>query len=195
MRLVLTEFMSLDGVVQAPGGEQEDPEGGFRHGGWAAPYYDPEVMGGAIDELMELTDAFLFGRRTYELVASSWSQRTDDEQAERFRAVPKYVVSRSLDEGNPLWHNTIVLGGDRALAAVRRLKADANGTLTVMGSADLARQLVAEGMVDEYRVMIEPVLLGGGKRCFPEDRWKRPLRLVSSHATPTGVLVAVYRAQ
>ncbi|MFV0308167.1 MAG: dihydrofolate reductase family protein, partial [Desertimonas sp.] len=182
MRMLLAEFISLDGVVQAPGAEREDPAGGFRHGGWARPYVDDEVMGPAIDELMTTTDAVLFGRRTYQAVAATWAAGTDDA-ARRLLTMPKYVASRTLGASDVTWDQTVVLGGADARPAIRRLKSEGRGTLTLMGSAELARQLIADGLVDEYRLMIEPVLLGGGKRVFPHDGWKRSLRLVSVEPT------------
>lgn len=191
MRLVVSLFMSLDGVVQAPGSEREDLDGGFRHGGWSQPYVDTVVMGAAVDELMATTTALLFGRRTFDTVVATWGRGTDP-QAALLRSLPKYVASRSLDPQARPWDNTTVLGGASAIPAVRALKSSGDGVLSVMGSAALTRQLVAEGLVDEYRLMIEPVLLGGGKRAFPDDSWKRSLRMVSSTSTPTGVIIAVY---
>jgi dihydrofolate reductase len=193
MRLVLSDFISLDGVVQAPGGEREDLDGGFRHGGWSMPYFDPEAMGAAIGEAMGSTAALLFGRRTYQTMAAAWPERAGDPFADKMNAIKKYVASRTFSESDVTWHNTTLLTGETVMADVRRLKSETGGDIVVMGSSQLARELVAEGLVDEYRLMIEPILLGGGKRLFPEDTWARPLELVSSVTAATGVLICTYR--
>jgi dihydrofolate reductase len=198
MRLILSDFISLDGVVQAPGGEEEDTDGGFRHGGWSMPYFDPDSMGAAIDEDMERTEALLFGRRTWEVMAAAWPARAGDPYADRMNAVPKYVVSRTLsaEEASSRWANTTLVGGGDgdAIEAIRSLRAGGgDGGLQVWGSASLARQLVASDLVDEYRLMLEPILLGGGKTIFPSDGRARPLELVSVTQARTGVLVCAYR--
>jgi dihydrofolate reductase len=192
MRIVLSQFMSLDGVVQAPGGKEEDTDGGFRHGGWSMPYFDPEGMGSAIGEAMASTEALLFGRRTWRVMADAWPGRAGDPFADRMNEIRKYVASRSLSAGDMEW-NTELLPADDALGAIRGLREQGGGDLQVMGSATLARQLVENDLVDEYRLMIEPVLLGGGKRIFPEDGSLRPLELVSTSTAGTGVHIAVYR--
>jgi dihydrofolate reductase len=196
MRIILTDFISLDGVVQAPGGKGEDDEGGFRHGGWSNPYFDEETMGSAIGEFMESADALLFGRRTWDGMASSWPNQVDDPFAERMNAIRKYVVSRTLDadEAASRWNNTTVLGGDDGIAAVRELRASGgDGDALIWGSSALARQLVENDLVDEYQLLVEPILLGGGKSIFPTDGQARPLELVSATQAKTGVLVCVYR--
>jgi dihydrofolate reductase len=195
MRLVLSEFMSLDGVVQAPGGPDEDTDGGFTHGGWSMPYFDPEVMGGFIGEAMEETDALLFGRRTWQTMAAAWPDRDDgtDPFATRMNEIRKYVVSTTMSDEDLTWNNTILLPGGDALAAVRSVKDEQDGVLGIMGSSQLAAALVAAGLVDEYRLLLEPVLLGGGKSVFPTDGELRPLELVSASTTDTGVLCCVYR--
>ncbi|WP_340558585.1 dihydrofolate reductase family protein [Streptomyces sp. GSL17-111] len=194
MRIVITEFMSLDGVVQAPGGPEEDTDGGFAHGGWTGPYFEPEVVGGTFDEALAEADALLFGRRTWQTMAAAWPERTDDPFADRMNAIPKYVVSATLGEADLTWSPTTRLpGGDEALDHLRTLRASEEGTLLVMGSSQLATALVREGLFDELRLMIMPVLLGGGKSVFPTDGGKRPLELVSTTTSPTGVTVCVYR--
>jgi dihydrofolate reductase len=193
MRVVVSDFMSLDGVVQAPGGAEEDTDGGFRHGGWSMPYFDEDIMGGAIGEAMESTEALLFGRRTYQGMAAAWTERAGDPFADQMNAIKKYVASRTLSESDVTWNNTTLLTGDTVMAEVRRLKGEAGGNIVVMGSSELARGLIADGLVDEYLLMIEPILLGGGKRLFPEDTWKRPLELVSLVQAASGVLVCTYR--
>jgi dihydrofolate reductase len=202
MRLIITEFMSLDGVVQAPGGKDEDPGGGFAHGGWSAPFFDPDTMGTIIGEFMNANDALLYGRRTWEGMAAAWPGRAGDPYADQMNAIRKYVVSRSLsaDEVAARWNNTTLLagagddaGGD-AIAAIRELRATGgDGGLQVWGSASLARQLVENDLVDEYLLMIEPILLGGGKSIYPADGLARTLELVSVAQAKTGVLVCTYR--
>jgi dihydrofolate reductase len=193
MRVVVSDFISLDGVVQAPGGEQEDLDGGFRHGGWSMPYFDAEAMGPVLEETFDTAGALLFGRRTYETLADAWPRQTGDPFADKVNAIPKYVVSRTLAQRDVAWPNTTLLAGDTAIRDVRRMKGDPGGDLVVLGSAAVARQLIADGLVDEYRLMIEPILLGGGKRLFPDDTWARPLELVSVTTAATGVLICTYR--
>jgi dihydrofolate reductase len=196
MRLIVSDFISLDGVVQAPGGKQEDADGGFQHGGWSMRFFDPESMGPAIDEVMARTDALLYGRRTWEIMAGAWPKRSGD-LADRFNAIPKYVVSRTLsaEEASSGWSNTTLLGGDGdAIEAIRSLRAgDGDGAVQVLGSASLVCQLVENDLVDEYVLMLEPILLGGGKTIFPADAQARPLELVSVTPAKTGVLICAYR--
>src|SRR3712207_6695520 len=122
MRIILSDFISLDGVVQAPGGPEEDTDGGFRHGGWSFRFFDEEAMGPVIDEVMEQTEALLFGRRTWEVMASAWPDRAGDPFADRMNAIPKYVVSRTLtaEEAASGWNNTTLIGGEDALGAIRQ---------------------------------------------------------------------------
>jgi dihydrofolate reductase len=192
MRIVLSQFMSLDGVVQAPGGKEEDTEGGFSHGGWSFRFFDPDAMGAAIDEAMQSTQALLFGRRTWRVMADAWPGRAGDPFADRMNEIRKYVASRTLSEGDMEW-NSELLPADDVLGAIRGLREQGSGDVQVMGSASLARQLVENDLVDEYRLMIEPVILGGGKRIFPEDGSMRPLELVSTATSATGVHIARYR--
>jgi dihydrofolate reductase len=193
MRIVVSEFMSLDGVVQAPGGPREDTDGGFAHGGWSMPYFDPETMGSAIDEVMQRTEALLFGRRTWQTMAAAWPDRAGDPFADRMNEIRKYVASRTLGEDDLGWNNSTLLPPDDVLGAVGRLRAEDGGDLQVMGSANLAGALISGGLVDEYRLMIEPIVLGGGKRLFPDDGQTRPLELVSTSTTSTGVHICAYR--
>jgi dihydrofolate reductase len=193
MRLVISDFISLDGVAQAPGGPREDTDGGFGHGGWSMPFFDPETMGTAIGEAMASTTALLFGRRTWQGMAAAWPARAGDPFADRMNEISKYVVSRTLTEDDLSWANTTLLPGDDVAAAVRRLKETGDGDLQVMGSLTLAGTLISHGLVDEYRLMIEPALLGGGKRLFPEDGRARTLELVAANTSKTGVLVCTYR--
>jgi dihydrofolate reductase len=193
MRVAIVEFMSLDGVVQAPGGQSEDTDGGFAHGGWSMPYFDPEVMGGALDALMQETDAMLFGRRTWEKAAAAWPERTGDPFSDRINSITKYVASRTLTQDDLTWSGSTLLPADDAIGAVRELRARDGGVLQVIGSSSLARQLVEHDLVDEYLLLIEPILLGGGKRVFPGDGTARPLELVEARTAKTGVLICTYR--
>jgi dihydrofolate reductase len=196
MRIILSDFISLDGVVQAPGGPEEDTDGGFRHGGWSMPFFDPEVMGPVIGEVMARTEALLFGRRTWDGMAAAWPGRAGDPYADQMNAIPKYVVSRTLtaEEASSRWNNTTLLGGEDAIGAIRQLRdRDGDGGLQVWGSSSLARQLVENDLVDEYCLMLEPILLGGGKTMFPSDGRARPLELVSVTQAKTGVLICAYR--
>ena len=192
MRVIVSDFISLDGVVQAPGGKEEDTEGGFAHGGWSMPYFDPEAMGAAIGEAMGNTEALLFGRRTWRVMADAWPGRAGDPFADRMNEMPKYVASRTLTQDDLEW-NTTLLPADDAVGAVRELRERPGGDLQIMGSASLATQLVSQGLVDEFSLMLEPIVLGGGKRLFPDDGTARPLELVSVKPAATGVLICTYR--
>ena len=194
MRLVVSEFMSLDGVAQAPGGAKEDADGGFSHGGWSMPWFDPVVMGGAIDAAMADTEALLFGRRTWQVMAAAWPDRAgSDPFADRMNAFTKYVVSSTLSAKDLTWENSHLLSARDPIESVAALKAETGGTLSVMGSTQLAAALLSAGLVDELVLMIEPVLLGGGKTIFPADGEMRALELLSVQTTDSGVLVCTYR--
>jgi dihydrofolate reductase len=193
MRIIVSEFMSLDGVVQAPGGAEEDTDGGFAHGGWSMPYFDVATMGPAIDGVLQETEALLFGRRTWQTMAAAWPGRAGDPFADRMNAIPKFVVSRTLTPNDLTWAGSTLLPADDAIGAVRELRARDGAGLQVMGSSTVAAQLAEHDLVDEYRLMIEPVLLGGGKRLFPGDGRARPLELVSATTAATGVLICTYR--
>lgn len=193
MKIVVSEFMSLDGVIQAPGGPEEDLDGGFAHGGWSIPFFDPEVMGAKIDAGIESTEALLFGRRTWRVMADAWPGRAGDPFADRMNAIPKYVVSGTLTEADLDWTGTALIPAEGAMAAIAELRAKPGGDLQVMGSASLARALVEAGLVDELKVMIEPVILGAGKRLFPQGGQARKLELVEHALTDKGVQVCTYR--
>lgn len=192
MRIVITEFMSLDGVVQAPGGPKEDTDGGFTHGGWSHRFFD-EVVGGAFDGALTKADALLFGRRTWQGMAAAWPSRAGDPFADKMNAISKYVVSETLGDDELTWNNTTRIRGGEAVARIRELHGRDGGDLVVMGSATLVRTLLREGLVDELRLMIEPVLLGGGKTIFPDDGALRTLELVSTVTSGKGVNVCTYR--
>lgn len=193
MRIVLSDFMSLDGVVQAPGGADEDTDNGFRHGGWSVPFFDPDAMGPVLDDALERTDALLFGRRTWQTMAAAWPERAGDPFADRMNALAKYVVSSTLAADDLTWANTTLIPGDDAMSEITRLRATDGRDIQVMGSSQLARTLIAADVVDEYRLMVEPVTLAGGKRLFPDDGTARPLELVDTSSTSTGVVICIYR--
>jgi dihydrofolate reductase len=193
MRVVVNEFMSLDGVVQAPGGPEEDTDGGFAHGGWSMPFFDPEVMGGAIGARFATVEALLFGRRTFTVMAEAWPERAGDPFADQMNDMRKYVVTDTLAQSDITWPNSHVLPVASSMDAVAELRAKEGGDVCVFGSPTLVRALLAAGLVDELNVMIEPVLLGGGKRIFTDDGVGRPLELVDVQVAGTGVLVCSYR--
>jgi dihydrofolate reductase len=193
MRIVLSDFMSLDGVVQAPGGRNEDPDGGFQHGGWSMRFFDAETMGPVLGAVMERTEALLFGRRTWQTMAAAWPRRAGDPFADRMNAIPKYVASRTMGADDLSWTNSTLLPADDAIGAIRALREREGQDIQVMGSPSLAAQLVSHDLVDEYRLMIEPITLGGGKRLFPDDGAARRLELVSTSTSTTGVLICAYR--
>ncbi|MEU4096227.1 dihydrofolate reductase family protein [Streptomyces sp. NPDC026673] len=193
MRIVIIDFISLDGVVQAPGGPDEDTDGGFANGGWTHPFFDPEVVGGAFDDTVGKAEALLYGRRTWAAMAGAWPERAGDPFADRMNALPKYVVSGTLDDSELTWHNTTRIPGEDAAARIRELRDAPGGDVVVMGSPTLARALLREDLVDELRLMVMPVLLGGGKSIFPEDGVLRTLELVSTVTSATGVNVCTYR--
>jgi dihydrofolate reductase len=194
MRIVVSEFISLDGVVQAPGGAEEDTDGGFRHGGWSMKYFDPEVMGAAIDEMSQGTDALLQGRRTWQVMAGAWPGRAGDPFADWMNSVQKYVVSSTLaDTDVTRWAPTTIIRGDDLVQEVSALREQPGGDVNVMGSASVARALLAADLVDELALMIEPIVLGGGKTIFPEDGEARGFELASVATAGTGVQVARYQ--
>lgn len=192
MKIVITEFISLDGVVQAPGGAEEDTDGGFRHGGWSAPYFDEEVMGAAIDDGAQRTDALLYGRRTFEVMASAWPDRAGDPFADRMNSTEKHVVTDTLQEHDITWGPTSIIRGADLTAAINALRQRPGGDVNVWGSSQLVRSLMAADLVDEMNLMIEPIILGGGKSIFPGDGEARPFRLISAATAKTGVQICRY---
>jgi len=193
MRVVISEFISLDGVVQAPGGQEEDTSGGFSHGGWSMPYFDPEVMGTAISEIAERGQALLQGRRTYQVSAAAWPNRGGDPFADWVNSTQKYVVSDTLSEADLTWNPTTMIRGADLLRKVAELRAGPGGDIYVYGSLTLVRTLLAAKLVDELLLMIEPITLGGGKTLFPDDGVARGFALVSADTSRTGVLVCKYQ--
>ena len=189
-RVIVNEFISLDGVAQAPGGEEEDTSGGFAHGGWHMRYMEDETAMKRVLEGILDAGGFLLGRRTYEIFAAYWPNASEEEQviAEPLNTKPKYVASRTLTELQ--WQNSTALQGELA-DAVAALKQE-DGDLHVIGSTELVQALIEHGLVDELRLMIDPVVLGGGKRIWRDDGVLRPLRLVDSETTPSGAIFATY---
>jgi dihydrofolate reductase len=192
MRLTVTAFITLDGVVQAPGGPDEDTDDGFAHGGWTVPYFDDD-LGAAMDGFFAEADAFLLGRRTYEIFAAAWPlmDDPDDPIATKLNRLPKYVASRTLREVT--WSGSSLVTGDLA-AAVADLKARPGRELRVHGSGGMVQTLLRHRLVDEFRLLTFPIVLGDGKRLFGDGA--APLALTHEHraTTPSGVDVDVYRA-
>ena len=193
MRVVVSEFMSLDGVLQAPGGAEEDSSGGFSHGGWSHPYFDPAVMGAVIGEIAERSEALLQGRRTYQVSAAAWPERSGDPFSDWINRAQKYVVSDTLTDGDLTWAPTEVIRGVDLVRTVTALRAKPGGDIYVYGSLSLVRSLLTAGLVDELILMIEPITLGGGKTLFPVDGQARRFELTSAVTAATGVQVCRYR--
>ena len=193
MRIVINEFISLDGVVQAPGGAEEDTDGGFRHGGWSMPFFDPEVMGSSFEDMVRTTDALLYGRRTWRVMADAWPGRAGDPFADWINGAQKYVVSDSLTDADIDWQPTTIIPGSGVVEAVAELRGRPGGNVAVLGSAQLVRTLLENDLVDDLSLMIEPIVLGGGKTIYPADGLARTFELASTQTTRTGVHVARYR--
>lgn len=193
MRVVVGEFMSLDGVVQAPGGPQEDTSGGFRHGGWSMQFFDPEVMGPVIGAIAERGEALLQGRRTYQISAAAWPERSGDPFTDWINRVQKYVVTDTLSEADLTWQPTTRIRGADLVSKVSALRDQPGGDIYIYGSLSVVRALLAAGLVDELVLMIEPITLGGGKTLFPTDGEARKYELVFAQTAKTGVQVCRYR--
>jgi dihydrofolate reductase len=191
MQLTSTMFLSVDGVYQGPGGPTEDPSGGFDRGGWLVPHFD-EATGEFMDSVFENVDAFLLGRRTYDIFAASWPKATDpnDLVATKLNTLPKYVASTTLKD--PEWANTTVIEGDVA-EAVHDLKQRDGGELQVHGSGELVRYLLDNDLVDRLNLLVFPVIVGAGRRLFPDSGIATGLALDQSRTTPSGVTISVYR--
>lgn len=190
-KVIVNEWMTLDGVVQAPGAADEDMTGGFQHGGWHLGYFDDISREWMVKNLTE-AGGFLLGRRTYEGFAGHWPNAAEEEQviARPLNTLPKYVASTTLTD--PLeWQNSTVLQGDVA-EAVLALKQDDGADLLAIGSTQLVHTLIEHDLVDEFRLMIDPVMVGGGKRLFHDDGALRPLRLVDKQTVTTGAIIATY---
>jgi len=186
-KIIAATFVSLDGVMQAPGGPEEDPVGGFKFGGWTFHYFD-EVGGAAMEELFSKPFALLLGRRTYDIFAAYWPYQKDPI-ADAFNPATKYVATHRPD--TLTWQNTQSLGPD-IVATLRRLKQEDGPDLLIQGSGNLIQTLLANGLIDEIRLMIFPLLLGKGKRLFGNDAMPAAFRLARSRTSSTGVIIATY---
>jgi dihydrofolate reductase len=195
MKLTVTTFQTLDGVMQAPGGPEEDPSGGFEHGGWLVPHFDAET-GAFMDETFQAAEAFLLGRFTYQTFAAHWPRvdATGDTVATKLNTLPKHVASRTLREEDLGWTGATLLGDD-VPARVAELKARPGGELQVHGSAGLIQTLLRHELVDELRVLTFPVVLGTGKRLFGEGTAPANVRLTESRTTSAGTLIGVYAVE
>jgi dihydrofolate reductase len=191
MRMLrVIEFLSLDGVIQAPGSPEEDTEGGFRHGGGQRPYFD-EVLGASAAEGMAATDGYLFGRKTYEKMAAYWPTAPDDDPyAQHLNSTTKYVASRTLQDVE--WENSTLIEGD-VVQEVAKLKEQPGKNIAVLGSGYLVQTLLQHDLVDEFFLAVFPIVLGSGKRLFREADEVRRLSLVDSKTTGTGGLILTYR--
>ncbi|GAA3861820.1 dihydrofolate reductase family protein [Leifsonia kafniensis] len=194
--IVVQAFITLDGVVQAPGGPEEDTEGGFEYGGWQTSYVGGDDDGAIIMEWESKTEALLLGRRTYEIFAGAWGVWDENaagfegELTRRYNRVPKYVASRTLTEVG--WKNSFLLGPD-VPAAVETLRAQPGGEIRVWGSGQLISTLAEHDLVDEYRLVIYPLVLGTGKKLFPDGFPYTRLALAESRALASGVVINIYQ--
>ena len=188
-KVVAFTYLTLDGVMQAPGRPDEDRRGGFEHGGWAGPYFD-SVMASVAGESTARTDALLFGRRTYEDFYGFWPNQTDNPFTDVLNNTPKYVASTTLEEPLP-WSNSTLLGGDAA-DAVAELREQPGGALTILGSGELLQSLMRRNLVDEYVLHFFPLVLRTGRRLFADGVDAATLRLVDSTTTTTGVVIGTY---
>lgn len=190
-KLTLTTFLTLDGVMQAPGGANEDQSGNFQHGGWLVPYVD-DVMFRIVGQRFGNADAFVLGRKTYQIFAAYWPRITDpaDPVASALNRLPKYVASKTLQKTE--WHNSSLIRGDLA-EQVAELKRRYPREIQIHGSGDLAQTLIARDLVDEYHLWLYPVILGTGKRLFVSGTVPAALTLAETTTTSTGVVVSIYR--
>ena len=187
-KLIVSTFVTLDGVMQAPGGPEEDPTGGFTYGGWTVNYWDDmmgQVMGGYMAKPFEL----LLGRKTYEIFAAHWPNIKDDPVADKLNSIKKYVVSGTLDEVK--WNNSTLIMGN-VVQAIRNLKEQKGPEIQVHGSGNLIQTLLQHDLIDEFRLWIFPVTIGKGKRLFGEGTQPVNLKLIDSKTSTTGVIIATY---
>jgi dihydrofolate reductase len=190
MKVVAINQITLDGVTQAPGRPDEDTRGGFQHGGWAVPYGD-EVLGKFMGERMNPDGALLLGKRTYEDLYGFWPSQTDNPYTDVLNKITKYVASTSMTEPLP-WANSVLLKGDAA-DAIAKMRGEEGPDLAILGSTKLVQSLMRRDLIDEYLLIINPLLLGSGHKLFPDAEKAVPLELVSATPTTTGVILAVYR--
>ena len=187
--LIVAEFISLDGVIQAPGGADEDTDGGFRHGGWTVPYWHDDI-GQNFFQAMSTADALLLGRKTWQIHGGAFEPMEGDPFADALNAVRKYVVSTTLKSGSA-WRNSTVIR-ENVVDSIRRLKHESGKNILCDGSSLLNQTLAQNDLVDEYMLHVYPLVLGGGKRLFPPGK-RLNLKLVESSALPTGVVFTRYR--
>jgi dihydrofolate reductase len=191
-KIVVSEFMSLDGVIQAPGGQDEDTEGGFIHGGWTWPYWHDEI-GTHFGEVMSESDAFLLGRKTWQIHGGAFEPMAEgDPFGDVMNAMPKFVVSTTLPSADA-WRNSTLISGD-TVEQVRALKAQPGKNILIDGSSVLIHTLAQNDLIDEYRLVVYPVVLGGGKKLFA-DGVQLNLRLVEARPVPSGVVLAHYTVE
>ncbi len=190
-KIVVAEFMSLDGVMQAPGGADEDTEGGFAHGGWTLPYWHDDI-GTQLFAEISTAEAFLYGRKTWQTHGAAFEPMTGDAFADLLNATPKYVVSRTLTEATA-WRNSTLIADD-VVKAIRALKAQPGSAIYVDGSSVLVHTLAQHDLVDEYNLLVYPIALGGGKKVFPKGQ-KMNLRLIESRPFPSGVVLLRYAVE
>jgi dihydrofolate reductase len=190
-KVVVGTFLTLDGVMQAPGDSQEDTEGGFKHGGWQMPYFD-EDSGKIMDESIAATEVLLLGRKTYQIFAAYWpTAPADDPIAQKFNSIPKYVVSTTLKKAD--WNNSTLIRKNVVEEVARLKQQPGSGIVSVTGSGKLAQTLMKHNLVDEYVLWINPIVLGSGKRLFENGVVPSNLKLVDSKTTGSGVLVLTYQ--
>ncbi|MFH8569282.1 dihydrofolate reductase family protein [Streptomyces sp. NPDC017993] len=190
-KLIVTAFITMDGVMQAPGGPNEDVDAGFAHGGWQVPYVDDDFMELMTRVFEKTADHLLLGRKTYDIFAAHWPRVTDEDDsiAVKLNSMPKYVASRTLDSLE--WNNSHLLKGDAA-ESVAQLKKQVDGVIMTQGSSDLIGTLQKHDLVDEYRLLVNPVILGTGKRLFSEGAASTAWKLTESRATSVGVQYCTY---
>lgn len=191
-KIVVSTFLTLDGVMQAPGDPQEDTEGGFQHGGWQLPYFDEE-SGQIMSESMAVTEALLLGRKTYQIHATYWpTAPADDPFAQKLNSVPKYVVSRTLEKVDE-WNNSTLIKKNVAEEVAKLKQQAGSGIISVTGSGGLVQTLMKHDLIDEYILWINPIVLGSGKRLFKDEADLKQLQLVDSKVTGTGVVILTYQ--
>jgi len=188
-KIVAAEFVTLDGVYQAPGGPDEDRDGGFANGGWVVPFLSDQFGQYALETVLS-ADAFLFGRKTYDIFAASWPMTPDDDPVgAKFNGSPKYVASNTLTSSD--WAGTTILSGDVA-ADVARIKSEVDGEIQLAGSGNLIQTLLKHDLIDEFNLIIFPVVVGAGKRLFGDGALPRTFRLAKSQIFDTGLIACVY---
>jgi dihydrofolate reductase len=188
-KLVAGTFLTLDGIMQAPGGPEEDPSGGFPHGGWSVPYFD-DRMGEIMVKWMATAGGFLLGRKTYEIFAAHWPHIANDPIADKLNGSPKYVASRTLQRVD--WEHSRLIQ-ENLVETVRRLKEEPGGEIQIHGSGNLIQSLLPDNLIDEFRLWISPVVLGKGKRLFGEGTVPAAFQLVETQLATTGAVLHVYR--